>query len=141
MLDTSRVTILLAALALLQQMGVEVYVFLPPFTAAVKATLDTSPTWATFWRAYHIDLPARLRAAGIFCLPLSVPTQDGFNDTYMYDGYHPSEIYMTAIVRQIVQQAPQHSLLRQIDLAYLHALLSRDHITPLSFEKPPGQFG
>jgi hypothetical protein len=141
MLDASRVTVLLAALALLQQMGVEVYVFLPPFTDTVKAVLDTSPTWATFWRAYHTDLPARLRAAGIFCLPLSVPTQEGFNDTYMYDGYHPSEIYVTAIVRQIVQQAPQHSLLRQIDLAYLNALLSRDHVTPLSFEKPPGQFG
>jgi hypothetical protein len=118
-------------------MGIEVYVFLPPFASPVQTVFETSPTWQPFWRAYHLDLPARLRAAGIACLPLSVPQQDGFDDRYMYDGYHPTEIYAAALVKQIVQQASPHSLLREVDLAYLDALLSSTYATPLSFERPP----
>jgi hypothetical protein len=55
----------------------------------------------------------------------------------MYDGYHPTEIYAAALVKQIVQQASPHSLLREVDLAYLDALLSSTYATPLSFERPP----
>ena len=136
-LDHRRVTMLLAALTELQHMGVEVYVFLPPFASAVQTVFETSPTWQPFWRAYHLDLPARLRAAGIACLPLSVPQQDGFDDRYMYDGYHPTEIYAAALVKQLLQQASPHSLLRTVDLAYLDTLLSGTYATPLSFERPP----
>jgi hypothetical protein len=135
--DPRRVTILLAALTELQHMGVEVYVFLPPFASEVQTVFETSPTWQPFWRAYHLDLPARLRAAGIPCLPLSVPKQDGFDDRYMYDGHHPTEIYAAALVKQILQQASPYSLLRTVDLAYLDILLSRTYPTPLSFESPP----
>ena len=135
--DPRRVTILLAALTELQHMGVEVYVFLPPFASEVQTVFETSPTWQPFWRAYHLDLPARLRAAGIPCLPLSVPKQDGFDDRYMYDGHHPTEIYAAALVKRILQLASPYSLLRTVDLAYLDILLSRTYATPLSFESPP----
>jgi hypothetical protein len=135
--DPRLVTLLLTALTELRDMGIEVYVFLPPFASPVQTVFETSPTWQPFWRAYHLDLPARLRAAGIACLPLSVPQQDGFDDRYMYDGYHPTEIYAAALVKQIVQQAAPHSLLREVDLAYLDALLSGTYATPLSFERPP----
>jgi hypothetical protein len=135
-LDPRRVTLLLAALTELQHLGIEVYVFLPPFASEVQTVFETSPTWQPFWRAYHLDLPARLRAAGIPCLSLSVPTQDGFDDRYMYDGHHPTEIYATALVKQILQQAPPYSLLRTVNLAYLDILLSRPYPTPLSFEPP-----
>ena len=111
--------------------------FPAPFASDVQTVFETSPNWQPFWRAYHLDLPARLRAAGIACLPLSVPQQDGFDDRYMYDGYHPTEIYAAALVKQIVQQAAPHSLLREVDLAYLDALLSGTYATPLSFERPP----
>jgi hypothetical protein len=135
--DPRRITVLLTALTELQHMGVEVYVFLPPFASDVQTVFETSPTWQPFWRAYHLDLPTRLRAAGIVCLPLSVPQQDGFDDRYMYDGYHPTEIYAAALVKHILQQAAPHSLLREVDLAYLDALLSGTYATPLSFERPP----
>lgn len=136
-LDHMRVTMLLTALTELQHMGIEVYVFLPPFASEVQTVFETSSTWQPFWRAYHIELPARLRAAGIACLPLSVPQQDGFDDRYMYDGYHPTEIYAAALVKQILQQASPHSLLRAVDLASLDTLLSGTYATPLSFERPP----
>jgi hypothetical protein len=135
--DPRRVTMLLTALTELQHMGVEVYVFLPPFASDVQTVFETSPTWQPFWRAYRLDLPARLLAAGIVCLPLSVPQQEGFDDRYMYDGYHPTEIYVAALVKQILHQAAPHSLLRAVDLAYLDALLSGTYATPLSFERPP----
>jgi len=135
--DPRRVTMLLTALTELQHMGIEVYVFLPPFASEVQTVFETSPTWQPFWRAYHLELPARLRAAGIVCLSLAVPQQDGFDDRYMYDGYHPTEIYAAALVKQILQQAAPHSLLRAADLAYLDALLSGTYATPLSFERPP----
>lgn len=138
-LDQSRMSVLLMALSELREMGVEVYAFLPPFASEVRSVFDSSSTWAPFWRAYQTDLPEHLRAAGIDCLPLSIPTRDGFNDTYMYDGYHPSEVYAAAIVRQIVQRMPTGSLLRQVDVAHLERLLSGDYATPLSFEKPPDQ--
>lgn len=134
--EPRRVTMLLAALTALQHMGIEVYVFLPPFASEVQTVFETSPTWQPFWQAYR-DLPARLRAAGIVCLPLSVPQQDGFDDRYMYDGHHPTEIYAAALVQQILQQASPHSLLRAVDLASLATLLSRPYETPLSFERPP----
>jgi hypothetical protein len=139
-IDPVRLTVFVDALARLQQLGVEVYVFLPPFSDRVTAVWENSATWADFWYAYRGKLPAQLHAAGIFCLPLSVPTQDGFDDQYMYDGYHPSEIYVAAIMKQILQHVPRDSFLRQVDLAHLEALLSRDHISPLSFEIPPGRF-
>ena len=135
--DHRRIAMLLTALTELQGMGIEVYVFLPPFASEVQTVFETSPTWQPFWRAYHLDLPARLRAAGIVCFPLSVPQQDGFDDRHMYDGYHPTEIYAAALVKQILQQAAPHSLLRAVDLAYLDALLSGTYATPLSFERPP----
>jgi hypothetical protein len=135
--DPRRVTMLLTALTELQHMGIEVYVFLPPFASEVQTVFETSPTWQPFWRVYHLELPARLRAAGIVCLSLAVPQQDGFDDRYMYDGYHPTEIYAAALVKQILQQAAPHSLLRAADLAYLDALLSGTYATPLSFERPP----
>jgi hypothetical protein len=138
-IDESRVKTLLAALTELQQMAVEVHVFLPPFASEVQAVFETSSTWNPFWQAFHLDLPRQIRAAGISCLPLSVPAQDGFGDSYMYDGYHPTEIYAAAIVKQIVQKSSPHSLLHKIDLVSLDALISRRYATPLSFEEPPGQ--
>ena len=122
-------------LTALQHMGIDVYVFLPPFASAVQTVFETSPAWQPFWRAY-LDLPARLRAAGIPCLPLSVPQQDGFDDRYMYDGHHPTEIYAAALVRQILHQAAPHSRLRTVDLAALDTLLARPYPTPLSLESP-----
>lgn len=139
-IDPSRIAVFIESVSLLKSMGVEVYVFLPPFSAEARAALESSTTLSAWWHPYTQDLPAQLRAAGLFCLPLSIPTNDGFDDTYMYDGYHPSEVYMAYIVKQILQQAPPHSFLSQLDADSLDALLARDRISPLSFEIPPGQF-
>ena len=133
--DPGRVSLLVATLTALQHMGIDVYVFLPPFASAVQTVFETSPVWQPFWQAY-LDLPARLRAAGIPCLPLSVPQQDGFDDRYMYDGHHPTEVYAAALVRQILHQAAPHSRLRTVDLAALDTLLARPYPTPLSLESP-----
>ena len=65
---------LLTALTELRRWGSSVYVFLPPLPAP-QTVFETSPTWQSFWRAYHLDLPARLRAIGIACLPLFVPQE------------------------------------------------------------------
>ena len=134
--DPGRVTLLVAALTVLQQLGIEVYVFLPPFASAVQTVFETSPIWQPFWRAYHLELPARLRAAGLPCLPLSVPQHDGFDDRYMYDGHHPTEIYAAALVQQIVHHAFPHSLLGTVDRAALGRLLARPSPTPLAFGPP-----
>ncbi len=135
--DESRVNALLSGLGELRRLGAEVHVFLPPFASSVQTELETSATWASFWHAYRTELPARLRAAGIPCLPLSVPHEDGFSDMYMYDGYHPTEIYAAAIVRKIVLQAGPQSRLRHVDVASLDALLAREYKSPLAFELPP----
>ena len=135
--DPRRVTILLTALTALQQLDIDVYVFLPPFASAVQTVFETSPTWQPFWRWYHLELPARLRAAGLPCVPLAVPQHDGFDDRYMYDGHHPTEIYAAALVRQILDHAAPHSLLRTVDRASLDRLLARATPTPLAFEPPP----
>jgi hypothetical protein len=137
-LDESRIDGLVGALSELQTLGVEVHAFLPPFASEVQAALESSSAWAPAWRAYRTELPARLRAAQIACLPLSVPDRDGFDDTYMYDGYHATEIYAAAIVRQLVVRAPPGSALRQVDPSQLDGLLSRDRPSPLAFEAPPG---
>jgi hypothetical protein len=61
--DPRKITMLLAALVELQHMGIEVYVFLPSFASDVQTVFEMSSTWQPFWRAYHLDPPARLRAA------------------------------------------------------------------------------
>jgi hypothetical protein len=54
----------------------------------------------------------------------------------MYDGYHPSEIYATAIVKQIALQAPKRSRLKKVYLGHLDKLLSKNHPSPLAFDEP-----
>ena len=120
-----------------KQLGIDVYVFLPPFASAVQTVFETSPTWQPFWRGYHLELPARLRAAGLPCVPLSVPHHDGFDDRYMYDGHHPTEIYAAALVRQILHHAAPHSLLRTVDRARWIDSSPVRRRRPLAFEPPP----
>jgi hypothetical protein len=135
-IDPSRVDQLIQAFMELRRLGIEVQIFLPPFASEVHDLFETAPVWNAFWSAYRLEFPSRLRDAGIICLPLSVPTQDGFDDTYMYDGYHPSEIYATAIVKQIVEQSPKRSLLKKVHLGHLNKLLSKNHPSPLAFDEP-----
>jgi hypothetical protein len=138
--DPSRLAVFIAAVSRLKALGIEVYVFLPPFSDEATAVWEKLAVWSDLWHTYQYDLPAQLRQAGIFCLPLAIPTQDGFDDTYMYDGYHPSEIYAASIAKHILHHVPPRSFLKQVDLGHLDALLSRPHVSPLAFEFPIERF-
>ena len=111
--DPRRVTILLAALTELQQMGVEVYVFLPPLPAKYKLS-SRRPQPGSRSGARITSICQHACGLLVFLLAPLCTKQDGFDDRYMYDGHHPTEIYAAALVKQILQQASPYSLLRTV---------------------------
>ena len=134
-LDPSRVRSLIAALSALKASGVEIYTFEPPFSGEVLRALDASR--AGWWIDYRDRLPSRIREAGIVCLPVTCPADFGLDDTYMLDGFHPSEVLDSYLVERFARALPGGAL-AAVDLAYLAERRARPDVLPLAFDPPPG---
>lgn len=132
-----RASMLIQSLASLKALGVEVYAYEPPFSTEVMQALDESSALATWWTEYKGWLREQLEAVGVHCLPITRPVDYKLDDTYMFDGMHPGEVYNTYILEDLIRQSPPGSLLASIDLNYLAALRVRDDVIPLSFNPPP----
>lgn len=136
-----RARMLIESLASLKAQGIEVYAYEPPFSTEAMEALDHSDALATFWTEYRGWLREQLAATGIHCLPITRPADYGLDDTYMYDGVHPGEVYDTYILESLARQAPPGSLLASIDLNYLTALRAQANVIPLCFNPPPRAAG
>lgn len=139
--ESGRAALLIKSLASLKALGIEVYVFEPPFSTEVVKALDESQPLARFWLEYKNDLRDRIKEAGIECLPLSTAKSYGLDDSYLFDGIHPGEVFDSYIVEDLIRHAPSGSLLSSVDLHYLAELRANASSVPLSFYPPPHVFG
>jgi hypothetical protein len=132
-----RAGMLVQSLASLKAMGIEVYAYEPPFSTEVRQALDESKALETWWTEYKGWLCEQVESAGVPCLPIVRQEDYGLDDSYMFDGIHPGEVYDSYILETLVKRAAPGSLLASIDLHYLAALREKDNVMPLSFNPPP----
>jgi hypothetical protein len=134
--DRSRVTLMMGALSALREAGVEIHVTLPPFSSEVYRALEESDELRDWWQFYKLELPALIREHGIDVFPVCTPADLGLSDTYMWDGFHPGEVFMARILREMVAGAASGTLLGQLDLTRLTERLEEAEL-PLVFDAPP----
>jgi len=134
-IDEKRVHLIVKALSLIQKKGVEVYAFMPPFSTEAFEALESSQSLEQWWNFYKNAFPKLLEENNISVVPVSHPIQFGLDDTYMFDGWHPSEVYMAHLVKSLIEHAPHSSYLKNTNSKKLQALTKETDI-PLAFTLP-----
>jgi hypothetical protein len=134
-IDEKRVRLIVDAISLIQEKGVEVYAFLPPFSTEAFGALDGSQPLRQWWDYYKNEFPRLLEEHHISVIPVSHPVQFELDDTYMLDGWHPSEVYIAHLVKSMIELAPGSSYLKNVNLEKLKAFIKEASI-PLAFEVP-----
>jgi hypothetical protein len=113
-LDQAMLDALIVDLKALQQMGIEPLVFLPPWANESYTQLEKDVTVHGWWRDYKTLMPEALKKAGVPCVGPSTPQDYGLDDTTMWDGFHPSEVLMARIIRDLVQHTAPDAKIRTI---------------------------
>lgn len=137
-IDEHRVRLTLEALVRIKNKGVEVYAFMPPFSTEAYAALENSDGLREWWTYYTHVFPKALRKRDIMVAPVSHPIQFDLDDTSMFDGWHPSEVYIAHLVKNLIQNAPNSSYLKKVALADLTTRIKNAAI-PLAFNLPDTQ--
>ncbi len=134
-IDAKRVNLILEALVMIQEKGVEVIAFMPPFSTEAFEALETSPPLSQWWNFYIDEFPTMIKNHDIQVVQVSHPRQYGLDDTYMFDGWHPSEVYMAHLMQSIIVNSSQKSYFKNIDLQNLRSIINHATI-PLAFKLP-----
>jgi len=137
-IDEKRLHLIVKALALIQKKGVEVYAFMPPFSTEVFEAIENSQPLRQWWTYYKTEFPKLLKKHHILVVPVSHPGEFHLQDTYMFDGWHPSEVYIGHLVKQMLKHAPDSSPLKTVNLQNLSTLIEEASI-PLAFKLPKTQ--
>ncbi len=134
-IDEKRVRMIIDALSLIKNKGVEVYAFMPPFSTEAYDALEDSPALNKWWNYYKHEFPKLLESHDISVIPVSHPAQYELDDTYMFDGWHPSEVYIAHLVKKLIENAPHSSFLKNVLLEDL-TLTIKNAAIPLAFNLP-----
>lgn len=124
------------AVLALQKLGVEVQVFLPPFTTEAKELFEDNPEHYTWWKPYSVDLPESFRKAGIPCIGPAVPEDYGLDPRYMHDPVHPGEVFVSYILADIIRKALDSIPLKKVGLDRLAELQQDPETIPICFFPP-----
>ena len=135
-INPDKLRLLLDSLASVKQLGIELYVIMPPFSSEVVEAIGRSEVQASWWNAYRDELPQELQRLGISVLEVESSVDSGLDDRYMIDGFHPGEVYMAHLVEKMLRKAASGSLLQQVDARKLRSRVLTAAI-PLAFEIPP----
>jgi hypothetical protein len=133
--DNKRVQLILKSLLMMQEIGIEVYAFMPPFSSEAFKALDESVELRLWWQYYKNDFANLLKENGIDVIPVSQPADLGLSDLYMIDGFHASEVYMAYIINTLVENAHSSSYLKKIARENLTDQIKHAPI-PLAFKIP-----
>jgi hypothetical protein len=134
-IDEKRVNLIMDALTLIQRKGVEVVAFMPPFSTESFEALEASQSLRPWWNYYKNEFPKLLENHNIAVVQVSHPVQFNLNDTYMFDGWHPSEVYIAHLIRSMIEMAPSSGYLKNAKIENLSALIKGASI-PLAFNLP-----
>ena len=108
---------------------------MPPFSTEAFEALEKSSTLNQWWDFYKNEFPKVLEKNNILIASVSHPVQFNLNDTYMFDGWHPSEVYIGHLVKRMIEQAPDSSYLKNVNIENLRTLIENASI-PLTFHLP-----
>ena len=133
--DEERVRLIIAALSIIKNKGVEVFAFMPPYSTEAFQALEDNQPLKRWWNFYKNEFPTLLEKHDIVVVPVSHPIQSGLDDTYMFDGFHPSEVYIAHLVKSLIEKAPNSSYLKNVNLEDLLEIIKRAAI-PLAFDLP-----
>ncbi len=134
-IDEHRVRLIIEALSRIKNKGVEVYAFMPPFSEEAFEALEDSQALHQWWNYYKHKFPKILEKHDIFITPVSNPAQFELDDRYMFDGWHPSEVYMGHLVKRMIEKSPDSSYLKNVRLKNL-TLSIKNAAIPLAFKRP-----
>ncbi len=134
-IDEQRVNLIVGALSLIKKKGVEVYALMPPFSTEAFGALEDSQALSQWWNYYKHEFPKILEQRDILVVPVSQPAQFGLDDTYMFDGWHPSEVYIAHLVKSLLEKSPDTSYLKNVHLEDL-TLNIKNAAMPLAFDLP-----
>ena len=126
------ISVLVDALGRIHNSGVEVYAVLPPFSSEVLEEIEQSSKKG--WKMYTTELPDMLKGYGIQVISSLSPNTYGLDDTYMFDGMHPSEVFMGYSVYDLLTNIEETSFLQQIDSRVLANLLETVGVISLSLQ-------
>ena len=134
-IDEERVKIIVDALSLMKRKGIEVIAFMPPFSTEAYEALEHSQPLSQWWDYYTHAFPALLKTHQITVVEVSHPAQFQLNDTAMFDGWHPSEVYIAHIVKKMIESLPASSYLNTTERDHL-TTLTQEAESPLAFHMP-----
>ena len=113
--DKTRLHRCIAALTTIGDLGMEVIAMSPPFSDEVVAALNSDEASRQWWAIVSTHVPDSLRAAGFSTIALQRPADDGFDDRYMLDGFHPGEVLMAHVVARMLQTASPKSFFARLE--------------------------
>jgi hypothetical protein len=136
-IDSALAETVIHKLKTLDQQGTEVIALFQPFSNEVWNRLESDPELNTWMRGYFADFGAALEDADVQVVRVEAPATFDLDDVYMLDGFHAGAVLDGRTVLRACRQAPEGSLLGQVDTLSLKRLI-RDAESPLDFRKPRG---
>ncbi len=134
--DPILISVLIDSLNSLAKKGIEVYTFMPPFSTEVLQELESNKHTSNVWKKYKKELPKILMQNQIPCIAAIDPSFYEMEDTCMFDGMHPSEVFMARCVLDIIRNAQPGSFLKKVNLTSLEEKIEGSANSPLSFSMP-----
>jgi hypothetical protein len=126
-----KVALLMEHLEKIRSLGVELYVFFPPFSNEVADATRRDPALRQWWEDYWDRLPEVLAERGIQYFGVESPAKLGLDDRYMLDGFHPSEVFIATLLTDWLGRVPEGSMSASIDQLRLKALLKMPGVLPV----------
>ncbi|MDH5587778.1 MAG: hypothetical protein OEZ05_14245, partial [Nitrospirota bacterium] len=102
-IDEKRVKMIIDALALIQKKGVEIVAFMPPFSTEAFEAIENSQPLRQWWTYYKTEFPKLLKKHHILVVSVSHPGEFHLQDTSMFDGWHPSEVFIGHLMAQMLK--------------------------------------
>lgn len=133
--DPISVDLMVQAIQKFRNMNIEIHVVTPPFSTEVLDAVNRTPEFAAWWGYYRDSLPERFGHWVASVVAVSSPATWGLDDTYMVDGFHPSEVIIGHIVREMLAGARGSSVLASVDVEQLSDLIAGAAL-PLAFKAP-----
>ena len=133
--DTGSVRLILENVDDLISTGTEVIVLFQPFSSEVADELTESTVLNDWLEYYYGPFADSLREIGANVRVYKDPSHFGVDDTYMEDGFHPTEVLAGRIVLDALGSASPSSLLHGVDQERLTLLIESAH-SPWTFDKP-----
>ncbi len=110
-----------------------------PFSSETLLALRDSPGHRDLFAAYRATMHRTFESRGLPFVDASDPVRYDLDDRYLIDGMHGTEVYMTHVVRDLVDRPAFRAELPELSASYLDRLLDHGDTTPTELApNPPG---